>query len=75
MRQAVPIPRSFPSCRDAESTNCERKESDQGRVPVRENEKREPVTSALDGDSPSIMYECAQDATPASIVQQAAAHQ
>lgn len=52
---------------------CERKESDQRTVPVREGEKGEPVTAAIDGKSRSIMYECNDGTTPASIVQQTAA--
>ena len=38
--------------------NCEKKESDHREVPIREDEHGEAVTSSLDGDSRSVMYEC-----------------
>ncbi len=53
--------------------NCEHKDNDQRKVAVRETEKGEPVSAALDGDSRSYMYVCPAGSTPASIVQQAAA--
>jgi len=53
--------------------NCEKKDADQRTVPVRENEKGEPITAAIDGDSRSVMYECPAGTTPTSTVQQAAA--
>ncbi len=59
----------LPSCR---IDICERRDSDQRTVTVREDDKGDPVTAALDGQSRSIMYECAEGTTPGSIVQQAA---
>jgi outer membrane protein OmpA-like peptidoglycan-associated protein len=53
--------------------NCERKESDHREIPVREDEHGEAVLSSVDGDSRSIMYVCAENATPADIVRQAGA--
>ena len=76
------LPRDAKGCADSEALpklalcridNCESKDNDQRNVAVREKEKGEPVTAALDGDSRSIMYECAVGATPASIVQEGVA--
>jgi outer membrane protein OmpA-like peptidoglycan-associated protein len=53
--------------------NCETKNPDQRDVPVREDEKGQVVTAALDGGSRSIMYECGEGTTPAVVVQQAVA--
>lgn len=52
--------------------NCEKKESDHRDMPIRENEKGEPVNAVLDGDSQSVMYECTAGTTPAVIAEQAA---
>lgn len=60
----------LPLCR---IDNCEKKESDHRDVPVREDEHGEAVLSPLDGDSRSVMYECAEGTNPADVVQQAAA--
>ena len=51
--------------------NCENKDSDHRDVAVREGEKGEPVTSAVEGESRSLMYECREGTTPAGVVQQA----
>ena len=53
--------------------NCEKKDSDHRDVATREDEKGDAVTSAVEGDSRSLMYECREGTTPAGIVQQAAA--
>ena len=53
--------------------NCEQKDSDHREVPVREDASGQPVLATLDGESRSVMYECAAAMTPATIVQQAAA--
>jgi hypothetical protein len=53
--------------------NCEKKDSDHREVPVKEDERGDAVISPLDGDTRSVMYECAEGTTPAEIVQQAAA--
>ncbi|SRR5579883_463310 len=52
--------------------NCEKKESDHREIPIREDEHGEAVLSGVDGDSRSIMYECTDTTTPATIVRQAA---
>ncbi len=51
--------------------NCEHKDSDRREVTLRENEKGEPVTSVVEAESRSVMYECAEKTTPADIVPQA----
>ena len=53
--------------------NCEHKDADQVEVTLRENEKGEPVTSLLEAESRSVMYECEEKITPADIVPQAVA--
>ncbi len=52
--------------------NCEKKESDHRDVSVGEDDKGEPVNASIEGNSRSVMYECKEGTTPASIVQQAA---
>jgi hypothetical protein len=39
---------------------------------VREDDKGEVVTAAIDGQSRSVMYECSEEATPALVVQHTA---
>src|SRR5271155_3373811 len=51
--------------------NCEHKDSDHRDVAMREDERGEAVTSAVEGESRSLMYECNEGTTPARIVQQA----
>jgi hypothetical protein len=53
--------------------NCEHKDADRREVTLRENEKGEPVTSMVEAESRSVMYECAEKTTPAEIVPQAVA--
>lgn len=60
----------LPMCR---IDNCELKDPDQRDVPVREDEKGQLITAALDGRSRSVMYECREGTTPAAIVEQASA--
>jgi outer membrane protein OmpA-like peptidoglycan-associated protein len=60
----------LPMCR---IDNCEAKDDDQRAVPVREDEKGSVVTAAIDGASRSVMYECREGTTPATIVQQSLA--
>jgi outer membrane protein OmpA-like peptidoglycan-associated protein len=48
--------------------NCERKEADHRDVAVREDAKGDAVTSVVDGDSRSVMYECREGTTPAAVV-------
>ena len=77
-----PLPPDTTGCTDSTALprilrcridNCERKDWDQRRVPVREAVKGEPVTSAVDGESRSIMYECPADSSPETIVESALA--
>lgn len=51
--------------------NCEKKDSDHREVPVKEDEHGEAVTSAVDGESHSVMYECVDGTTPAAVIGQA----
>ena len=52
--------------------NCEKKESDRRDAPVREGQDGgEPLTTTLEGESRSVMYECRTGTTPESIVKQA----
>jgi outer membrane protein OmpA-like peptidoglycan-associated protein len=53
--------------------NCENKHSDHRDVVTREDEKGDAVTSAVEGESRSLMYECREGTTPDGIVQQAIA--
>jgi outer membrane protein OmpA-like peptidoglycan-associated protein len=51
---------------------CEKKASDQRNAPVRED-KGQPVTAAIEGDSRSIMYECDEGTTSAALIEAAVA--
>ena len=53
--------------------NCEKKDSDRHDVSVGEDPKGEAISTSIEGNSVSVMYECGEGTTPASIVQQAAA--
>jgi OOP family OmpA-OmpF porin len=59
----------LPFCR---IDNCEKKESDHRDIPIKENDKGEPVTAPIDGESRAVMYECHEGSTPSDLVQQAA---
>jgi outer membrane protein OmpA-like peptidoglycan-associated protein len=61
----------FPKLLECRIDNCEKKESDHRDVSVAENDKGDPVTTSVDGSSRSVMYECREGTTPASIVEQA----
>ena len=63
----------LPKLLECRIDNCEKKESDHRNIVVGEDEKGEPVNTAVDGNSRSVMYECREGTTPASIVEQAAA--
>ena len=52
--------------------NCENKDADHREVPVRDDEHGEAVTTSLDGDSRSVMYECVDGTLPSDVVRQAA---
>jgi len=65
--------KAFPKLEMCRIDNCERKASDHRDIPVKEDERGEPVLSPLDGDTRSVMYECAEGTSPAEIVRQAGA--
>jgi outer membrane protein OmpA-like peptidoglycan-associated protein len=52
--------------------NCEKKDSDRRDIPVGEDQKGEAIISSVEGNSRSVMYECGDGTTPASIVEHAA---
>lgn len=71
-----------PGCADSQALpkllgcridNCEKKDSDRRDVVVKEDENGQAVTNAIEGDSRSVMYECADGAKPKGIVAQAVA--
>jgi outer membrane protein OmpA-like peptidoglycan-associated protein len=53
--------------------NCEKKDSEHRDIPVSEDEKGDPVTAPMDGNSRAVMYECWTGTTPTSIVEKAEA--
>lgn len=62
----------LPGCR---IDNCEKKAADRREAPVRETEGgADPLTTTLEGDSRSVMYECQTGTEPASIVRKAATY-
>jgi outer membrane protein OmpA-like peptidoglycan-associated protein len=65
--------RTLPKLSMCRIDNCETKNLDQRDASVREDEKGQVITAALDGSSRSIMYECREGTTPGEIVQQATA--
>lgn len=62
----------FPKLLECRIDNCEQKDSDRRDVAVGEDDKGEPVNTSIEGNSRSVMYECREGTTPASIVAQAA---
>jgi len=72
-----------PNCADSKALpkllacridTCESKDGDHRDIQIREDDKGEPVTNAVDGNSRAVMYECPEETTPADIIQKAAAH-
>jgi OmpA-OmpF porin, OOP family len=51
--------------------NCEKKDSDRRDVTVKEDEHGQAVTNAIEGDSRSVMYECAEGAKSKGIMDEA----
>jgi outer membrane protein OmpA-like peptidoglycan-associated protein len=51
---------------------CEKKDGDHRDVTIKEDGNGAPLTHSLDGDSRSLMYECATGTSPKSIVEDAA---
>jgi OOP family OmpA-OmpF porin len=60
----------FPGCR---IDTCEKEDGDHRDLTIKEDEHGQPVTTAVDGDSRTIRYECIESVKPKSIVEQAAA--
>lgn len=76
-----PLDPDAPGCTDSKTLprllscridNCETKNGDHRDIPVREDEKGEPVNNAIDGNSRTVMYECPREVTPANIIAKAA---
>lgn len=65
--------KAFPKLLECRIDNCEKKDSDHRDVSVGEDEKGDAISATIDGNSRSVMYECREGTTPASIVGQAAA--
>ena len=63
----------FPKLLECRIDNCEKKDSDHRDVSVGEDDKGEAINTSIEGNSRSVMYECREGTTPASIVAQAAA--
>jgi outer membrane protein OmpA-like peptidoglycan-associated protein len=63
----------FPKLLECRIDNCEKKDSDHREVSVGEDDKGEPTITSIEGASRSVMYECREGTTPASIVEQASA--
>jgi outer membrane protein OmpA-like peptidoglycan-associated protein len=63
----------FPKIAACRIDNCEKKESDHREIAVSEDEKGDPVTAPMDGNTQAVMYECWTGTTPTSIVEKAEA--
>lgn len=63
----------FPKLLECRIDNCEKKDSDHRDVSVGEDDKGEAINTSIEGNSRSVMYECREGTTPASVVEQAAA--
>jgi OmpA-OmpF porin, OOP family len=62
----------FPKLLACRIDNCEKKDSDHREVSVGEDQKGEAISTSIEGNSRTVMYECGEGTTPASIIQQAA---
>jgi outer membrane protein OmpA-like peptidoglycan-associated protein len=65
--------KSFPKIPACRIDNCEKKESDHREIPISEDEKGDPVSAAMDGNSRAVMYECWTGTTPTSVIDKAEA--
>ena len=65
--------RTLPKLRGCRVDNCEKHDGDHLDLTIKEEENGQPVTTPVDGDSRSIMYECVDGTKPRDIVEQAAA--
>jgi OmpA-OmpF porin, OOP family len=61
----------LPKLLECRIDNCEKKDSDRRDIPVGEDDKGDMVTAAMEGNTRSVMYECRQGTTPASIIEKA----
>jgi OmpA-OmpF porin, OOP family len=62
----------FPKLLECRIDSCEKKDSDHRDVAVGEDEKGEAIVTSLEGNSRSVMYECREGTTPASVIEKAA---
>ncbi len=58
----------LPMCR---IDSCEKTDSDRRDISVGEDDKGEPINGSIEGNSRSVMYECGEGVTPASVVARA----
>jgi outer membrane protein OmpA-like peptidoglycan-associated protein len=72
-----------PNCADSKALpkilmcridNCESKDGDHRDVQIREDDKGNPVTNAVDGNSRAVMYVCPEETAVADIIEKAALH-
>ncbi len=63
----------FPKLLECRIDNCEKKDSDHRDISVGDDEKGDAISATIEGSSHSVMYECREGTTPASIVEQASA--
>ena len=52
--------------------NCESKDGDHRDIQIRDDDKGDPVTNPVDGNSRAVMYECSEETTAADIIHKAA---
>jgi OmpA-OmpF porin, OOP family len=69
-----------PNCADSKALprllmcridNCESKDGDHRDIQIREDDKGEPVTNPVDGNSRAVMYECPEETTVADVIHKA----
>jgi OOP family OmpA-OmpF porin len=62
----------FPKLLMCRIDNCEKKDSDHRDISAGEDDKGEAISVSIEGNSRSVMYECREGTTPASVVGKAA---
>jgi outer membrane protein OmpA-like peptidoglycan-associated protein len=69
-----------PNCADSKALprllmcridNCESKDGDHRDIQIREDDKGEPITNPVDGNSRAVMYECPEETTVADVIHKA----
>jgi outer membrane protein OmpA-like peptidoglycan-associated protein len=69
-----------PNCADSKALprllmcridNCESKDGDHRDIQIREDDKGEPITNPVDGNSRAVMYECPEEITAADVIHKA----